>query len=110
MISKEDRILRRLFGEQDSYTMEQVEFARRAIEVANADAQRSRIPRRYVKVGGTFERKGRIFRCVLRGSVSTPSEACSGCDILKYSHHCDAPMCSKWDRSDGNFVWFKEEL
>ena len=108
MVSKEERILRRLFGDQDEYSLEQVELARRAIEIANADDQRSRIPRRDIRIGETFEKKGVEYRCVRRGEVRVPSEACSGCDILRHSNHCEAPRCSKWDRTDGQNVWFVE--
>ena len=112
MSRKEERILQRLFGPRASYSPWEVELARRAIEIANSDAQRSRLPRRDIRVGEEFEKKGVRYVCVLRprgyARTASPGDACSGCDILKHSNHCEGPRCSVFDRSDGQDVWFKE--
>lgn len=106
---KELRILRRVYGDRD-FTPEEVELVRLCIAQANADAKRSRIPRRDIRIGETFEKKGITYRCVLRPAISQihVSDCCAGCDILKHSNRCEAPRCSRFDRSDGQNVWFKE--
>lgn len=110
MSSKLTRILRELYPGVDSFTPEQYAFARRAVEVANADAKRSRIPRTDVPIGGVIYRKGRRYLCVERPVVGLPSEACSGCSFNVSEFKCIGLRCSRFDRSDGNNVWFQEVL
>ena len=112
MRNKEDRILERLYGPRDSYTLEEVEFARRAIRIANEDAGRSRLPRRDVRVGEYFYKTGIKYVCVKRparySQTAVPSEACAGCDLRRNMNNCEGPRCSCFVRSDGQNVWFKE--
>lgn len=108
MSSKLTRILRELYPGVETFTPEQYAFARRAVEVANADAKRSRIPRTDIPVGGSVYRKGKRYECILRPGVSLPSEACSGCSFNVSEFKCIGLRCSRFDRSDGNNVWFVE--
>lgn len=108
MSNKLTRILRELYPGCETFTPEQFAFARRAVEVANADAKRSRIPRTDIPVGGTFYRKGKEYVCIRRPRLSLPSEACSGCSFNASDVKCHGLRCSVFDRSDGNNVWFVE--
>lgn len=106
---KLERILSELYPgrETSSLSPEEVIFAKKAIEIANRDAQRSRIPRRDVRIGESFLSKGVSYTCIPRPRFIAASEACSGCAFLKLP--CPAAKCSSFDRSDGNNVWFVEE-
>ena len=106
MSKKIDRILRELWPGVDDFSAEQVSFAQRAIAIANRDAQRSRIPRRDVRIGERFFVKDVEYECVRRPRWIEVSDACSGCAFLHAS--CPAARCSRWDREDGNNVWFQE--
>lgn len=106
---KFERVLLDIFPgrDPDSFSPEEVALAQRAIAAANRDAQRSRIPRRDVRVGETFFIRGKQYRCILRPRHIDVCEACSGCAFLKLP--CPAAKCSHFDRADGNNVWFVEE-
>lgn len=106
MSKKIDRVLRELYPDSESFTSSQRAFAERAIAIANRDAQRSRIPRRDVRIGETFLVRGVEYECIRRPRVLEVSDACSGCAFLHAS--CPAARCSCWDREDGNNVWFRE--
>lgn len=108
MARKMERILRELYPGESEFSAEQELFARRAIEIANRDAKRSRIPRTDIPVGSTFFRKGKEYMCVRRERVVLPSEACSGCAFNQSDAKCSGLRCSRFDRSDGNNVWFVE--
>lgn len=108
MPGKLERILRELYPGERSFTPSQVAFAQRAIEIANRDAKRSRIPRTDIPVGGSFFRKGKEYVCVRRPRVSLPSEACAGCAFNTSDVKCHGLRCSVFDRTDGNNVWFEE--
>lgn len=75
----------------------------------NSD-NRSRKEWKEVPVGGIVEHRGHVFKCVKRGRVYMPSDACSGCamsgDICGRHMNCDPFKCSKFSRYDGNDVWF----
>ncbi len=104
---KEDRVLRRLYPGRTVFTPEERAFAKRAIEAANSESVRSRIPRRDLMVGERFVRDGVEYECVLRPANLETYNACSGCDYVASGGGCDAPRCSKFDRTDGQFVWFR---
>ena len=106
-MSKIERVLQELYPGVAEVTPEQRAFAERAIEIAKRDALRSRIPRTDIRVGSTFWRKGKEYVCVRRRRVDLPSEACSGCAFVS-DQKCYGLRCSKFDRSDGNNVWFVE--
>lgn len=106
MTRKEERILKKMYPGRDEFSPAEVEFARRAIAIANADSVRSRMPRRDIRVGERFFRGDIEYECVLRPEVDV-QDACSGCDYIGPNGACDAPRCSKFDRSDSQFVWFK---
>ena len=108
MTRKEERILSELYPGVSNFTDEQVAFAHRAIEICNRDAKRSRIPRTDIGIGETFFRKGKQYRCIPRRRVGLPCEACSGCAFNQSDAKCAGLRCSKFDRSDGNNVWFEE--
>ena len=103
-----ERILRELYPGESEFSDDQVSFALRAIEIANRDAKRSRIPRTDIGIGDTFFRKGKEYRCIRRDWVSLPCEACSGCAFNQSDAKCSGLRCSRFDRSDGNNVWFVE--
>ena len=107
MTPKEERILSRLYG-PGPWSEGQIEFARKAIKIANDDAVRSRMPRRDIRIGEEFEKKGHRFKCVRRPKIDAPSEACSGCDAAHLFGNCEMPRCSSHDRSDRQNVWFVE--
>lgn len=73
-----------------------------------------KLPTRFVPVGKTLNRYGRVFKCVLRPDVSVldPCEACRGCWFSRthrddrLTSNCNAIQCSSWDRKDGENVWF----
>lgn len=105
--NKKDRILSEVFpGQVGGYTEEQVRLVEVAIAAANRDALRSRIPRRDVRLGERFMVRDVEYECIRRPSGLSVSEACAGCAFLHQS--CPAARCSRWDREDGNNVWFRE--
>lgn len=96
------------------------EFSSGELEVANlvlssflgAGDRASRIPRRFVRVGEVYVKDGKAYRCVPRGEVSKVSRACDGCCFSKSSspdRWCLGLQCSRWDRPDGENVWFVDE-
>lgn len=90
------------------------EFSRSEIAVADMvlssfAESKSRIPRKFVPLGGFYVKGGVMYECVMRPEVDRPSEACSGCAFCRTSSSdrwCLGLQCSKWDRSDGLDVWF----
>jgi hypothetical protein len=71
----------------------------------------SRIPRRYIPLGESYEKDGKEYVCVEREEVASPKMACSGCVFSKSSspdRWCLGLQCSRWDRADGRNVWFVE--
>lgn len=108
-MGKIERVLQDIFPGRDSgeFTEAERELALRAIGAAARDAKRSRIPRRDVRIGETFLSKGKEYRCVRVPKSVDFRDACSGCAFERSA--CPAARCSKFDRADGNFVWFVEE-
>ena len=95
------------------------EFTDGEIEAANlvlssfmgSEDRKSRIPRRYIPLGGRYEKDGKEYVCVERDEVSRICDACSGCCFSKSSspdRWCLGLQCSMWDRADGRDVWFVE--
>lgn len=95
------------------------EFSAGELEVANlvlssflgAGDKASRIPRRYIPLGEVYVKDGKAYRCVQRSEVSKVSHACDGCCFSKSSspdRWCLGLQCSRWDRPDGENVWFEE--
>ena len=107
LVSKLDRVLRELYPGSESYTTDQVVFARRAIRLAMRECSKAGVPRSEVAVGEVFMSKGVRYRCVLRPSGIEPAEACRGCAFMRVS--CPKARCSRFDRSDGENVWFVED-
>lgn len=76
-----------------------------------------KLPTRFVPVGGKISRYGFTLTAVLRPPVAKllPCEACSGCWFAKgrvsdeLITNCSDIQCSRWDRMDGQNVWFKLE-
>ena len=105
-MGKVDRVLRKAFPGREVFTDDEVSLAKAALYVANSDAPKSRMPRTDVPVGGYVNKGGRRYRCVLRGDVVVPADACLGCDLS--DRPCSGLRCSGFDRADGLNVWFKE--
>lgn len=105
-MGKVDRVLRRVFPDREDFTDEERRLAEAAIVVANSDSPKSRMPRTDVPVGGILRKRGAEYRCVLRGRVASPADACSGCGLR--DRPCSGVRCSRFDRSDGLNVWFEE--
>ena len=92
-------------------------FTAREIAVADLvlssfSESKSRMPRRFVPVGGYYAKDGVMYECVVRPEVGRPSDACRGCAFCRTSSSdrwCLGLQCSKWDRSDGLDVWFVTE-
>lgn len=108
-----ERILRRVhpgrgdFGEDErSY----VEVVLSAYNDERASSGRtSAMPVRYVPEGGEVTVAGRVLRCVRRGAVTCPADACSGCSLSRLYLGCADLQCSSFDRRDGINVWFLAE-
>lgn len=75
------------------------------------------LPTRYVPLGGVFTRYGVRLWCVRRPGVESVSGACRGCWFSRGRKvingcsvmvNCNDIACSRWDRMDGNNVWFVE--
>lgn len=107
MEKREIRILRELYPGRENFTQEDLAFARKAIEIANRLATRSRIPRTDIRIGDVFEREGVRYLCVRRPS-GFQHEACEGCVFRQKNLRCSGLRCSKFDRGDGENVWFIE--
>lgn len=95
------------------------EFTPGEVEAANivlssflgSEERKSRIPRKYIPLGGSYEKDGREYVCVERDEVRGVSDACSGCCFSRSSspdRWCLGLQCSRWDRADGRNVWFVE--
>ncbi len=105
-MGKIDRVLRKAFPGRDVFTEEEIRLAKAALYVANSDAPKSRMPRTDVPIGGYVNKGGRRYRCVIRGEVISPADACIGCALC--DRPCSGLRCSSFDRSDGLNVWFEE--
>lgn len=66
-----------------------------------------RLPTHYVAIGDVVTVCGHRYRCVKRPSGWS---ICEGCALNKPGRHCASASlrCSKWDRRDGENVWFEE--
>lgn len=62
------------------------------------------------EIGGLLELRGVLYRCVERPYIGCVRDACSGCSLSERGRSCDTVRCSKWDRADGVFVWYVEEV
>lgn len=107
MEKREIRILRELYPGRENFTQEDLAFARKAIEIANRLATRSRIPRTDIRIGDVIEREGMKLLCVRR-PPGFQHEACEGCVFRQKNLRCSGLRCSKFDRGDGENVWFIE--
>lgn len=67
-------------------------------------------PGRECPIGGRITVRGVEYRCVERPRIVCCSDACSGCDFSRKYRCCDSVRCSVFDRSDGRFVWYIEEV
>ena len=90
----------------ETCTEEQVLFARRAMRIAMRVCTGVRPLRSEVAIGGVFTSRGVKYRCIRRPSRLEVSDACAGCAFLRAS--CPNARCSRFDRSDGENVWFEE--
>lgn len=107
-----EKILRRAFPEKKVFTEEEKEFAEGVIasysNVVRNDRRCMSLPTRFIGIGDRVEIAGHVYRCVLRGGVRMPSEACAGCDFSRKYRNCVDLQCSRFDRRDGENVWFRE--
>lgn len=94
------------------FTSSELEAASIAVSSFMTMDGTSRMPRRFVPVGGRYTKGDSEYECVERPEVGSVSEACAGCVFSKSSspdRWCLGLQCSKWDRADGKNVWFVEE-
>lgn len=63
---------------------------------------------KYYKVGEVFTEGGDTYKCVKRPPNISHRDACTGCDVRNKKYYCENKACSKFDRKDKNFVWFKK--
>ncbi len=107
-----DKILKRAFPDRDSFTDSEKEFASAVLASYNNVVKNDRrcltLPLRFIPIGDIVEIAGYRYRCMLRGGVRTPADACAGCDFSRKCRGCVDLQCSKWDRRDGQNVWFRE--
>ena len=94
------------------FTPSELEAASMAVSSFMTMDVTSRMPKRFVPVGGRYEKGESSYVCVERPVVRSVSDACLGCVFSKSSspdRWCLGLQCSKWDRADGRNVWFVEE-
>ena len=110
-MSEGESLLRRVCPGRE-FTAGEIEAADLVLSsFVGSEDRKSRIPRRFVPVGGSYEKEGRVYECVERGEVPRLSDACRGCCFSKSSspdRWCLGLQCSRWDRHDGLNVWFVE--
>ena len=104
-MTKKERILRRLYPGREVFTPEEVAFAMKAMQLVVEENRNTVVPSKDVAIGARFIRGGIEYECVPRPIVGV-RDACMGCSFAARPS-CSAPRCSKFDRSDGKFVWFK---
>lgn len=105
-MSKVDRVLRRLYPGRSEFTLAEREFAARALAIAREEGSGGRMSSEFIPVGGRFVRRNIEFECIVRPDGLELHKGCSGCGFND-ARACDAPPCSKFDRTDGEFVWFR---
>lgn len=103
-------VLKEMYPGVEAYTEDQIKAARRVVLASVRRTPRSsRLPSIYIPVGGTYVYYGETFRCVVRPPV-VPRDCCLGCAFARAKYPCPAALqCSKFDRADGNFVWFVKD-
>lgn len=106
-----EKILHRMYPERLSFDDSEVSFVERVLFAYNSELilcrKNTSLPDREIPLGGIVSVSNRSFKCVLADAVSSPSDACSGCDFSRLYLDCKNLKCSHFDRSDGRFVWFK---
>lgn len=107
-MGKIESILRSAFPGRDEFTEEERDFAKRVLLAKDVTVKDVRGRTRYVPVGGEMSRYGRTYVCRAADPVSCVADACVGCAFKRDNLYCDDVACSKYDRPDGRFVWFKE--
>lgn len=103
-MTREDRLLRILYPGREEFSDSEREFASMALSIAMEVS-----PRREssdVPIWGRFMRSGVEYECIPRPATVSSQDGCSGCAFDK-AKACNAPRCSKFDRFDGEFVWFR---
>lgn len=70
-----------------------------------------KLPTRFIPLGDGLLRYGRVLECVRRPKDLNWREACRGCWLSRGIRdgvpvNCEDIQCSKWDRRDGEDVWF----
>lgn len=110
---KEDRILRQVFPDRDTFTDDERRIASFAAARIDEEVKKSRLPRTFVPVGGRVRHEGVLYECVVAVDVWPVRRACEGCDCKGVNpdgskRHCYGLQCHKHDRADGRNVWFKE--
>lgn len=107
-----DKILHRAFPEREDFTAEERSFAESVLasysNVVRSDRRCIALPTRFIAIGKTVEIGGHVYKCMLRGGVKTPADACGGCDFSRKCRGCVDLQCSRYDRRDGENVWFRE--
>lgn len=105
-MSRQERLLKMLRPGEESYSEDDYSLVRDILAVAGGKTGKaSSLPQRFVPLGEVISIRGARYRCVLREDVGWV-DCCRGCAFIG----CDCPpslQCSKFDRRDGNNVWFE---
>lgn len=107
---KSERILRDVFPGRETFSEDEYRLVERIIAAVNNDAPRSRMPKTEPELGSVFEVEDNganvSLRVSRRGPVLAPRDACLGCWFKNHGRGCYGLRCSRFDREDGNNVWF----
>lgn len=105
-MGRQEEILMKLHPGRTEFSDMEREFADELLRIASGKSEKANaLPSRYIEIGGRVEIRGRWYECVVRPSCHW-LDSCSGCAFFG----CDCPpflQCSRHDRRDGRYVWFK---
>ena len=106
-MTKEERILRFKYPDRTEFTEDEIREVKRLLSREDEkDESASRLPVKFVQIGGLCAYKGRMYRCV-EASRDILTDPCLGCDIGGENCTSKVPQCSPFDRRDRKRVWFK---
>lgn len=101
---KVEKLLKKIYPERDDFSEAELAIAEDVYIALRFKGAKS--SSKFVEVGSTVVVNGERYRCVVRPHIGQPRDACMGCDFKGLV--CPAYLqCSAYDRSDGEYVWFR---
>ena len=106
-MTKEERILRFKYPDRTTFTESELKEARRLLSKdGDMDEGATRLPTRFVPVGGMVRVFDHFYKCT-EAAKDILTDPCLGCDLRDLNCTSRMPQCSPFDRRDKVRVWYK---